>query len=150
MTVKRLITPHIVANPITCSEFRMGRSYTNWRPNGSGDWLLIFTLAGAGRVVAAGTPQRLLPGDAVLFAPGAEQDYSTDPEIGQWHMRWAHFRPRAHWRPWLIWSKIAPRTGKVSMCGAEAEETAAVLQRMLVARRLAGEGDDDLAMNALE
>lgn len=149
MPVKRSITPHIVANPIACSEFRVGRSYTNWRPHGSGDWLLIFTCAGAGQVVAGGVPHRLLPGDAVLFAPGAEQDYSTDPEIGQWHLRWAHFRPRPHWRPWLIWSEIAPRTGMVGIRGAEAEEIAAVLQRMLVTRRLAGDGHDDLAMDAV-
>lgn len=149
MADKRFITPHVAVNPIGCNEFRRGKRYTNWRPSGSGDWLLIFTLAGAGLVVAGGAPLRLLPGDAVLFAPGAEQDYSTDPEIGHWHLRWAHFQPRPHWRRWLIWPEIAPRTGKVGMRGAEAEEIAAVMQRMLVAHRLAGAGDD-LAMNALE
>jgi AraC family transcriptional regulator of arabinose operon len=150
MTDRRLITPSAEANPLICSEFREGRNYTNWRPQGSGDWLLIFTLAGAGRVVSAGRAQRLLPGDSVLFAPGAEQDYSTDPDAGHWHLRWAHFHPRPHWRPWLLWPEIAPRTGKVEVRGAEAGEIATVLQRMLVAHRLGEEGGDDLAMNALE
>lgn len=150
MSALRTITPHVRANPLLCSEFREGRSYTNWRPRGSGDWLLIFTLAGAGRVVAGGEAQRLLPGDTLLFAPEAEQDYSTDPDAGQWHLRWAHFRPRSHWRPWLLWPEIAPLTSKVGLRGTEAAEVAAALQRMLVARRLGGEGGEDLAMNALE
>lgn len=150
MPSPRPVTPHIEADPILCSEFREGRGYTNWRPRGSGDWLLIFTLAGAGRVVAAGVPQRLLAGDAVLFAPGAVQDYSTDPKVGQWHLRWVHFQPRPHWRQWLLWPELAPLTRKVALRGVAAAELAAVLQRMLVARRLDGDRECALAMNALE
>lgn len=149
MVPSRPVTPPVGAAPIVCAEFRRGRGYTNWRPRGSGDWLLIFTLGGAGQVVAGGAAHRLEPGDAVLFAPEAAQDYSTAPEPGWWRLRWAHFQPPAHWRPWLLWPRLTPRVGHVRLGAAEAAAVGAALQRMLVARRLGGTLGLELAMNAL-
>jgi AraC family transcriptional regulator of arabinose operon len=146
----RLTTPHVRAAPIACNEFREGRGYTNWRPQGSGDWLLIYTLAGVGSVVTSGRTLRLGPGGAVLFAPGARQDYSTDPDAGLWHLRWAHFVPRPSSRPWLMWPEIAPRIGCVQLDGPAAESVGEALGRMLLAHRLGGPLGTDLAMNALE
>lgn len=146
----RPITPHVRAAPIVCNEFREGRGYTNWRPRGSGDWLLIFTLAGAGNVAAPGRTVRLEPGGAVLFAPGARQDYSTDPEAGQWHLRWAHFLPRPAMQPWLLWPEIAPRIRFVQLDALTAESVAEALGRMLLAHRIGGRLGADLAMNGLE
>jgi len=149
MSASRPITPHVSAAPLVCSEFRRGQGYTNWRPRGSGDWLLIFTLGGAGRVVAGGVAHRLEPGDAVLFAPDAEQDYSTAPDPGWWRLRWAHFQPLPHWRPWLLWPRLAPRVGQVRLGGVAAAAAGEALQRMLVAHRLGGTIGTELAMNAL-
>lgn len=128
----------------------MGRGYDNWRPRGSGDWLLIVTCGGAGRVRAGGVARRLEAGEALLYAPGAAQDYATDEAAGRWHLRWAHFRPRAHWRPWLLWPRLAPGVGRVRLTGTTEAAVQAALERMLTASRLGGAGAAELAMNALE
>lgn len=146
----RAITPSVPADPILCSEFRRGRSYTNWRPRGTDDWLLILTMAGSGRIVVPGRVIRLQAGDAVLFAPGVAQDYSTDEAAGRWHLRWAHFHPRPHWRPWLLWPEVAPKVGVRRAGDLTSTPIEKASQRMLTSRLLAGDGWEDLAMNALE
>ena len=148
--MSRPITHHVGADPLVCSEFQRGRNYTNWRPHGSGDWLLILTCGGAGQVRLPDGERRLATGDAVLFAPGAAQDYFTDAATGHWHLRWAHFRPRPHWRAWLMWPQIAGHIGCVSTRGPIETAVQAALGRMITTHRLGGPGVDDLAMNALE
>jgi AraC family transcriptional regulator, arabinose operon regulatory protein len=150
VSTPRPTTPSLPAAPIICSEFRRGRAYTNWRPRGTDDWLLILTVAGTGRIVVPDRTIRLQAGDAVLFAPGAAQDYATDQEAGWWHLRWAHFHPRPHWLPWLMWPQVAPKVGVRQAGDLAATPIASASQRMLTARRLAGPGWEDLAMNALE
>lgn len=147
--MRSINTPHTPAAPILRNEFRQGRSYSNWRPQGSGDWLLIVTQAGVGRIDLPSSSLHLRAGDAVLFAPGALQDYSTDQNTGHWHLRWAHFVPRPHWRTWLMWPQIAAHTGHIHLPAAAVAVNAA-LGRMLTASRLAGPASADLAMNALE
>lgn len=149
-TAIRPVTPGTSADPILCDEFREGRGYANWRPRGSGDWLLIFTRGGGGLIRAAGEQLRLGAGDAVLFAPGAEQDYATDERAGHWRLRWAHFQPRAHWRLWLRWPEVAPGVARLALRGPAENAVNASLGRMLAASRLGGAGWQDLAMNALE
>lgn len=150
MRPQRTITPSVTAAPIVCSEFRRGRTYKNWRPRGTDDWLLVLTVGGTGRIVVPGRVVRLQAGDAVLFAPGALQDYSTDEEVGQWHLRWAHFHPRPHWLPWLLWPQVAPNVGVRRFGDIAGTPLASASLRMLTARRLGGAGWEDLAMNALE
>ena len=146
----RLVTPSPTANPILCNEFRQGRGYENWRPQGSGNWLLIVTQGGAGRVDVLGKNLPLLANDAVLYGPGAEQDYSTDRETGHWHLRWAHFQPRSHWLPWLIWPEIAPRVGHLQIHGSIGGRVDAALARMLTVSQLGDPYWEHFAMNALE
>jgi AraC family transcriptional regulator of arabinose operon len=150
MSSSRPITPHGRASPLICSEFREGRNYTNWRPRGSGDWLVIFTVAGAGRVGFGARSHTTQPGELVLFAPGAAQDYSTDLKASLWHLRWAHFEPKPHWKGWLLWPEIGPGVGSLRLGDATAVPVARALERMLVAYRRGGTAAIDLAMNALE
>ena len=146
----RTITPHAVANPIVCGEFRRGRGYDNWRPDGSGDWLLIVTTAGAGRVRVREQFIRLVAGDALLYAPDAMQDYATDEATGRWHLRWAHFQPRPHWRPWLAWPRVAGGTARVPLRGSAASAVQAAMQRLVTSHRVGGPARDEFSMNALE
>ncbi|MEO7190204.1 MAG: helix-turn-helix domain-containing protein [Vicinamibacterales bacterium] len=146
----RSITPTLPAAPILCNEFRRGRSYAVWRPRGTDDWLLILTVGGTGRIVIPEGVIRLQTGDAVLFAPGAMQDYATDQEAGSWHLRWAHFHPRPHWLPWLRWPQVAPKVGISRVGHLTATPIDSASQRMLTARWLADQGWEDIAMNALE
>jgi AraC family transcriptional regulator, arabinose operon regulatory protein len=150
MKPPRPLTPFVPANPLRCSEFREGRDYTNWRPGGSGDWLLIYTMDGGGRIGGDAESRRLRAGDAALFAPGAVQDYSTDRTCGFWHLRWAHFVPRPHWRVWLPWPGTTGGVGRLELRGQAALAVAGALERMLIADRLGGVGHEELAMAALE
>ena len=72
--MSRLETPHRSVESVMASEFDRRSDYTNWRPQGSGDWLLLYTLAGAGNIVLEGKSRRLETGEAVLFSPHAAQD----------------------------------------------------------------------------
>jgi AraC family transcriptional regulator, arabinose operon regulatory protein len=153
MPAKKDITPIIALRPegILADAYVRGPDYTNWRPKGSGDWLLILTVDGAGRIQVGAREHRLGRGQAVLFAPGAEQDYATEPAAGRWELAWAHFQPRAHWRAWLAWPQIARGVGVLALEPVElgqAMETALRRASALSRRSLAGAGD--LAMNALE
>ena len=113
----RKVTPHAPATAIFADEFVSGRTYENWRPEGSGDWLLIYTVAGSGLI---GLPQgayQTRPGDLLVYEQDAMQDYRTAPEAGKWRLRWAHFRPRPPWHEWMLWREIGPRTRLVHLRG---------------------------------
>lgn len=151
MKMAREITPHVKADPLVCGEFhRQDRSYTNWRPRGSGDWLLIHTLAGAGRIATKAGTVRLDAGKVILYPPEALQDYATDSEAGDWSLRWVHFAAKPQWQPWLVWPEAMPGAPCVKLGEAAARRFDDALQRMLSASRLEGEGASELAMNALE
>lgn len=149
--MNRLETPHRPVETIMASEFDQGRGYTNWRPRGSGDWLLIYTAAGSGCITFDGSTRLLGPGQAVLFAPGAAQDYRTDETAGRWRLLWAHFQPRPNWRAWIRWPEAARGSGWLTLPDGEIRtgfETAMI--RTVTALR-ASRGDAvEFALNALE
>ncbi len=151
----RPVTPVFPNTAIFADEFDRGRSYANWRPRGSGDWLLIATIAGSGAIGFPGGAPSLStrPGDFLLYEPEAAQDYGTAPEAGRWRLRWAHFLPRAAWHGWLRrWPEIAPRTRLVHLPASSpwrkpGEEA---LGRTIQACRRAGPVQVELALAALE
>jgi len=100
--VRRDATPHTVGE-FVCDEFQREATYSTWRPEGSGDWLLIYTVAGSGRLIAGQGTAVTRPGDVVLYAPQEPQDYATAPETGHWQLLWTHFVPKPHWHAWLHW-----------------------------------------------
>jgi AraC family transcriptional regulator of arabinose operon len=138
-------TPH---EGLFADEFRQDASYTNWRPRGTIDWLLIYTENGSGRFVTQAGAFESQPGDAVLYAPGEQHDYSTAKD--HWHLLWVHFVPTPRWQPWLRW----PEAGGLRMLrlgkGEVRDQFRAAMQRTirLVRRKLPGALD--LAGNALE
>lgn len=133
------------------SEFDQGAGYTNWRPRGSGDWLLIHTLGGAGIITCGDTPRLLGPGGAVLFSPGVAQDYRTDENTGRWRLLWAHFNPRPNWRAWIRWPEVARGVGWLTLPAGEIRDGfAAAMQRAITRRHGAHADTAEFAMNALE
>lgn len=96
-------TAHRPTVTLQADEFRMGSRYDNWRPRGTSDWLLIFTVAGAGCVGTTGFQREVRPGTLALFVPGAPQRYYTGETDRHWHLLWSHFHPRPHWEMWLNW-----------------------------------------------
>lgn len=149
--MNRSETPHRPVETIMASDFDQGEGYTNWRPRGSGDWLLIYTLAGAGAITCDGTPRRLGPGEAVLFSPAVAQDYRTDGSTGRWRLLWAHFNPRPNWRAWIRWPEAARGTGWLILPAGEIREGFEGAMQRMIARRHGAQADTvEFAMNALE
>jgi AraC family transcriptional regulator of arabinose operon len=144
-------TPHRPVGTIMASDFDQGAGYTNWRPRGSGDWLLIYTLGGAGTITCDGTPRLLGPGDAVLFSPGAAQDYRTDGNTGRWRLLWAHFNPRPNWRAWIRWPEAARGVGWLTLPAGEIREGFEAAMQRAIARQRGAQADTvEFATNALE
>ena len=146
----RRITPHGHTPAIFADEFERGRSYENWRPHGSGDWLLIYTVAGSGAIGLADGSMRTRPGDLLLYEPEARQDYRTAAEAGKWRLRWAHFRPRPAWHEWLRWREVGPRIRLVHLQGPLRRSCLDALGRMIRASRRPGPIQVELALSALE
>jgi AraC family transcriptional regulator of arabinose operon len=129
-------------------EFRKDASYTNWRPHGTRDWLLIYTEAGGGRIVTPSGAFVTAQGDALLYAPSQMHDYSTAAD--HWHLLWAHFVPTPAWQRRLVW----PTTKGLRMLhlrGGEVRDQfrAAMLRAIHMVRRKLP-GALDLATNAIE
>jgi AraC family transcriptional regulator of arabinose operon len=144
-------TPHRPVETLMASEFDQGSAYTNWRPRGSGDWLLIYTAEGAGCITVEGVERTLGPGAAVLFAPGVAQDYRTHGATGRWRLLWAHFNPRPMWRAWIRWPEIVRGVGWLALPAGEVRGGfEAAMQRMIAWQRGAHADTTEFALNALE
>lgn len=152
MSSSRPITPHRPVNPLFTGHFRTSSGYEAYRPKGTNDYLLIYTLAGLGRCRAAdGGEHRLEPHDLVLYAPGAYQDYGVEQTLARWELLWAHFHPRAEWLDLMDWPPIGPRLMKLRVVerGWQEEMVAQfrrVHESMMSSRPLGMR----IAMNALE
>jgi AraC family transcriptional regulator of arabinose operon len=98
-------TPYRMSSDLHAGGFERGRSYANWRPRGSEDYLLIYTAAGAGFLTTTKASGATRPGDVTLYALGEAQDSKTDAATGHWRLLWAHFVPKPSWKPWLRWPR---------------------------------------------
>lgn len=113
--MKKAVSPHQPTDNLVADLFDMGPDYYGFRPHGSGDWLLIATLHGAGEI---GTPDgtfTLEAGQAVLYHPNAYQYYRTSPEASHWALQWSHFQPHSQWLPLLNWPQALPGVGRLDL-----------------------------------
>jgi AraC family transcriptional regulator of arabinose operon len=136
--------PHRPVLQLLTGHFHESSGYRAYRPRGVGDWLLIHTLAGAGRFGHAGGELVAGPGSWVLVRPGTLHDYSA---LGSWELLWIHFQPRADWLPWLDWPEVAKGLMRLEIAAATAAERFREVHRLAhsdLGRREA------FAMNALE
>jgi AraC family transcriptional regulator of arabinose operon len=132
-------------------EFWSDAVYTNWRPHGTDDWLLIYTVGGAGYMTTAAAKGPTRPGDVTLYAPGEVHDYRTDPGAKRWHLLWVHFLPRPAWYPWLRWPTGSHGVKSLHLESGEVRDHFAAAMRRMVRisqRRLAD--THEFALNALE
>lgn len=145
---QRRITPHLPVTAVYGDEFDRGKNYTNWRPQGGRDWLLIYTEGGSGMILANGENYYTRPGDALIYEPRFAQDYSTSPRTGAWLLLWAHFLPRPSWRSWMEWPLLAPGTRLVNIPADVRRDFTAAMRRMI--RFCRRKDAAQLAMCALE
>ncbi len=130
--------------------YRRDSTYTNWRPHGSGDCLLIYTQAGAGAFVTPTGHCLARPGDAVLYAPRDAQDYSTCPQAGKWHLLWVHFTPKPHWQVWLKWPVNEHGLKLLALQGEPRRNFVRAMRSIVRLSRIPIAAAQDLAANALE
>lgn len=95
------VTPSKNISDISPGSFTQFQEYRTWRPNGSQDWLLIYTFRGMGECAIGGRKKHLQPGDLLLFEPNIPQEYGTAPSAGKWSLHWSHFQARDHWQRWF-------------------------------------------------
>jgi AraC family transcriptional regulator of arabinose operon len=149
--IRRPIAARPPISELYADEFRRGRSYTNWRPKGTTDWLLIYTADGAGYMTMPAQEGPTRPGDVTLYAPGDYHDYKTDPETGRWHLLWAHFIPKPSWQPWLRWPVGSHGVKSLHLEKGEIRDSfVAAMYRMIRIFRRRLPNAREFAVNALE
>ncbi len=88
--------------------FDRRRQYHVVRGAGTDDWLLFFTLSGAGRLLTDGHERIVHRGDIAFYAPGVPQDYGLIDSRTRWEFLWFHFHARPEWADLLKWPATAP------------------------------------------
>ena len=79
----------------------MGRGYAAYRPHGTQDWLLIYTVSGKGQFVfpvAGGKTDRIITNTAGDFVAvlRRDHDYGVEETLCHWQLLWMS-NPRPHW-----------------------------------------------------
>ncbi|UQZ36911.1 AraC family transcriptional regulator [Paenibacillus sp. PK3_47] len=126
--------------------------YTCYRPEGTKDWLIMYTLSGKGSIYN-GNGEYLACTERMLtiVSPGTPQDYFM--EVGYtWEKLWAHFLPRLNWMDWLPSSNTQ---GPVFQLKIEDDNTSLAIEsafRRVLSYRLYRDVllRDELTLNALE
>jgi AraC family transcriptional regulator, arabinose operon regulatory protein len=147
----RIETPYQPISGLVGDAFQRGPSYTNWRPKGTPDWLLIYTESGSGCITTSRGAFSTRTGDIILYSTNNPQDYKTDPVVGSWHLLWVHFIPRPSWHPWLLWPRGECGVRTLHLKKGEVRDSfAGALQRMIRISRRRLPNASDFAANALE
>jgi AraC family transcriptional regulator of arabinose operon len=151
-TISRASTPIPTVAPIVTGHFREVAGYSTWRPRGTTDWLLIFTMEGQGRFgTSNNTYRQASAGDLTLLRPHTLHDYGTTQGSSLWDILWTHFLPRPHWLDWLsAWPDTSPGLIHLSLQEPTRSEVAESLTQM---HRHAVSGQarrEAFAMNCLE
>jgi AraC family transcriptional regulator of arabinose operon len=132
-------------------EFEETSHYHTIREKGRPDCLLIYTLAGIGRVGFQKMETNLEPGNLCLYEPASFQDYRTAAVPGHWHFLWVHFDASARLSSlidWPLWKK-GIRLLNIPM-GALRMEIEEAMQRMIRHSGRPGANADALAYHSLE
>ncbi|MCW8130358.1 MAG: helix-turn-helix domain-containing protein [Planctomycetota bacterium] len=145
------VTPAGPPGLLASGYFREQMPYQAYRPNGTRDWLLTFTIQGRGRYLQPGLRTEACPGDLVLLEPGAYHDYGCVP--GEpWEFVWAHFIARPHWIEWLAFPAEGKGLRRLPVADEVTRERLRQAFLRCYADSMSGAGgmNEDLALNALE
>jgi AraC family transcriptional regulator of arabinose operon len=121
-----------------------------WRPNGTRDWLLIYTVSGKGQIRARGESRLVRAGDVLLIAPNTPQEYGLADGSAGWSNVWAHFRPPIHWLSWLDWPELSRGIAMLSLAPDQRSAIEAELRRAVAYQTMPMRLRSAAAINALE
>lgn len=132
--------------------YRMPEGYFCDRPEGTKDWLIMYTLSGKGIVeLENGEWLACTEGGIVIVPPGTPQVYRTsEGEI--WEKIWAHFIPRLTWGDWLPSIRAGETVYHAILDDARTKALAEQAFRRILAYRFETriEYREALTLNALE
>ncbi len=147
----RTETPAPAVPNLLTDHWTQPAGYHVWRPSGSRDYLLIFTVAGSGRMTWERSHIDTKVGDVTIYRPSSPQDYQTSPLADHWEMIWAHLQAPATWQPYLPGPEALPGLWLHRLEDpAIRERVQRRLAEMVRAERSTGLLRIERAMNALE
>ncbi len=120
------------------------------RPNGTGDWLLIYTEDGRAYFRFPGGEFTARADDVVLIRPGTPHDYGLEERHGYWKNIWTHFLPRHDCLDWLEWPEFAPGMMRLHLESSIRRKVLAALSQMVAAAHATSRRHEEMAVNALE
>jgi AraC family transcriptional regulator of arabinose operon len=144
-------TPSITVRQIATGHFHERETYYAHRASGTPDWLLVYTVSGAGRFGHARGEIVARPNELTLLRPRTLHDYGLIGPVRRWELLWVHFLPRPEWAPLLHFPDVAPGLGHLVVHDEELRPR--IESRLLDMHRLATSSlrqSESLAMNALE
>lgn len=145
------VTPAPPPGIMVADHFGASYGYHVRRPHGTRDWVLTYTLAGAGCYQLGRERHLCHAGDVFLLEPGTPHDYATAAPGQPWEFYWAHFMPRAHWMPWLRLPALAPGLSSVTISDGEIRRRIeGAFERLFQDNQGMGVWQSDLTANALE
>jgi AraC family transcriptional regulator, arabinose operon regulatory protein len=152
MTPSRPITPHKDVDRLFTGHFVTGPGYEAYRPKGTNDYLLIYTLAGLGRFRTVDGREHLFqPHQLALCVPGTYHDYGVESTRAHWELIWTHFQPRSEWLDLLHWQEIEPGLMRLTVPDPDTQtQLIAQFRRVHESAMSSGPLRDRIAMNALE
>lgn len=137
--------------PLIPGSFQGRAIQHTFRPDGTQDWLLIYTLAGSGLYRFAGGEYRSRAGDITLYRPGCFHDYQFSPQAQKWDLLWAHFQPRSEWLNWLEWPEIAPGLMRLRLSEPDVRQRVILRLKAMIRFHLQSHARKEIfGLNALE
>ncbi len=91
-----IITATLPPGILLTGHFNEEYGYGGYRPNGTRDWLITYTISGEGIYHIHQDELICREGDFVILKPGTMHRYATR-EGSIWNFMWAHFVPHSHW-----------------------------------------------------
>ncbi len=136
---------------LNAGHFHTRPGYCTVRHRGTQDWLLFYTLSGAGRIVHLDGALVTRPGDCVIYPPGTAHDYRLAPGCAEWEFMWTHFLPWTHWLGLLSWPAVYRGIKYLHVDDTRVHDrVAAALERMCRSAKGPMKQRELFAMNALE
>ncbi|WP_028591648.1 helix-turn-helix domain-containing protein [Paenibacillus massiliensis] len=132
--------------------YREPYGYKCHRPEGTKDWLVMYTLSGQGRIRNGnGGYLECVPGTVTLLSPGTPQEYFTTEDM-IWEKMWAHFIPRITWIDWMPSSNTDGPVYQINITDKSTRASIESAFRRVLSYRLDPFAllRDELTLNALE
>lgn len=92
----RGFTPPPAPCILSAEYYNVGSDYSCYRPNGTKDWLIIYTLSGKGIIRNKDQEFACVGCSIAIFPAGCPHIYYT-ADNSNWEMIWCHFNPKPEW-----------------------------------------------------